>query len=81
MAKPDLVYWQTGLFVSYWPETKAGETAWDDMAKEDPACRFLAVHVDAINRQIRAAGYTVRKAPPAKPVSAAELEALLGDLA
>lgn len=60
MSGPDLTYSTDGLFVTFWPETAAGETAWREMAgQSDGTGRFLAIHRESIAAQLRAAGYSV----------------------
>jgi hypothetical protein len=81
MAKPDLTYIDGGLFVTFFPETDAGEEAWAEMLRHDPAARFLSIHLPSIKAQLKAGGYTVQKARPRKPLTADELDALLGELA
>lgn len=80
MAKADLTYIDDGMFVRFFPEAAAGEDAWRLMAGEEGVAAFLAIHADAVIRDLRRAGYRVRKHRP-RPMSAAELDRLLADLA
>ena len=79
--KPDLTYLDTGLFVSFFAETPAGEGAWDELARHsDGSGRFLSIHREAITAQLRAAGYTVAKRKPAKRAGPDDDAALLAEL-
>jgi hypothetical protein len=83
MAKPDLTYSAPdGIWTRFYPETDAGEEAWHVMAAADPqgVVAFLPMQVPGVLAQLRAAGLTVRKAKPHKPMTDAELDALLADL-
>jgi hypothetical protein len=69
MAGPDLTYaCHDGIWTRFYPETPQGETAWNEMAKADP---------NGVVAQLKAAGYSVAKAPPVKP---GELDAILAEL-
>lgn len=83
MAKPDLTYSAPdGIWTRFYPETDAGEEAWQVMAAADPqgVVAFLAPQVPGVLGQLRAAGLTVRKARPHKPMSESELADLLAEL-
>jgi hypothetical protein len=81
MSKPDLTYSPSGMFVQFMPETPAGEEAWRELARlSDNTGKFLPGQVPGVLAQLRRAGFTVRKAPPHKPITPAELEAALADL-
>lgn len=83
MAKPDLTYSAPdGIWTRFYPETPAGESAWRTMAEASPdgVVAFLPHHVPAVIRQLRAAGFIVHKARPHKPLSAADLDAMLAEL-
>ena len=75
----DLEYITTGLFTRFIPHTLAGEDAWREMASHD-ATSIFTMHKGAVLAQLRAAGYSVRKAPKAKPVTAQEVDQLLAEL-
>lgn len=78
---PDITYRDEGLFVTFFPETPAGEDAWRTMAESnDGVARFLAPMRAGIVAQLRAAGYRVAKAKPFKPMAPDELDALLVEL-
>lgn len=83
MAKPDLTYSAPdGIWTRFYPETDTGEDAWRVMADTMPdgVVAFLPMQVPGVLAQLRAAGLTVRKAKPRKPLSADELDAMLADL-
>lgn len=81
MSKPDLTYLDTGLFVSFFAETAAGEFAWDELARHsDGSGRFLSSQLPGVLAQLRASGFTVHKAKPRKPLSPDDLDAMLAEL-
>jgi len=60
---PDLEYTTDGVFTRFMPCTKAGEAAWLEMSTEtDGSGTILTMHLPDVLRQLRAAGYSVRKA-------------------
>ena len=75
----DLEYVTTGLFTRFIPHTKAGEDAWREMAAHD-AVSIFTMHKAAVLAQLRAAGYSVRRAPKRAPVTALEIDNLLAEL-
>ena len=81
MSGPDLTYSEDGLFVTFYAETPAGEDAWRTMAESnDGVARFLVTQKAGVIAQLRAAGYSVAKAKPFKPMAPYELDALLAEL-
>lgn len=83
MAKPDLTYsCPDGIWTRFYPESAAGEDAWRVMADAMPdgVVTFLPAQVPGVLVQLRAAGFIVRKAKPAKPLSADDLDAMLTEL-
>ena len=69
MSRPDLTYTECGMFVMFMAETDGGAEAWEALAAEsDGTAKFLPGQVDGVISQLRAAGYSVRKAKPAPPV-------------
>lgn len=76
----DLTYWRDSMFTRFLPNTHAGETAWDEMAKEDGVAAVFRHQEAATLRQLRAAGYTVAKEPKAAPMSPDEIDAMLAEL-
>lgn len=81
MSKPDLTYLDGGLFVTFFAETPAGESAWEELARHSEGSgRFLSTQLPSVLAQLRAAGFTVHKARPRKPLSARELDAMLAEI-
>lgn len=83
MAKPDLTYsCSDGIWTRFMAETPAGIDAFNVMADADPqgVVAFLPAQVPGVLAQLRAAGLTVHKAKPHKPLSDAELDAMLAEL-
>lgn len=78
--KPDLTYsCPDGIWTRFYPETPAGEDAYNVMAAADPqgVVAFLPLQVPGVIAQLRAAGLSVAKA---RPVKAGDLEAILAEL-
>jgi hypothetical protein len=67
----DLEYKNNGMFTHFYPNTPAGEDAWRVMAKEDGVAAVFSHQAKDVIRQLKAAGYTVRKA---KPLTKTEIE-------
>jgi hypothetical protein len=81
--KPDLTYSSTdGFWTRFFAETPAGVEAWTTMAEAMPdgIVAFTALQVPGVLRQLKAAGLTVHKAAPAKPLTDAAVDALLAEL-
>jgi len=77
--KPDLTYTTDDMFTSFYPETKAGEEAWQVIAEQtEGSGAVLTIHAKSTIAQLRRAGYSVRKAEPTTVMSDDELLAELG---
>ena len=75
----DLTYINQGLFTAFIPVSKAGETAWNEMAKQTEGTgKVLSVHANATIAQLKSAGYKVRKAAKQPQIDADALLAELG---
>ena len=75
----DLNYINQGLFTAFIPASKAGETAWNELAKHtDGTGKVLTIQAASTIAQLKAAGYVVRKAIKQKPIDADSLLAELG---
>ncbi len=79
MTTFDFEYRITGLFTSFLPNTPAGEDAWREMASKGHEA-ILSIHTGAVLAQLRAAGYSVRKALKPAKVTASEIDNLLAEL-
>jgi hypothetical protein len=75
----DLHFWTEGFFISYYPNTEAGKIAWYEMINHSPEGKFLAINKKQINTQLKAAGYSVRKAPTVR-MTKGEIEYLFGEV-
>lgn len=60
--KTDLHYTADGHWVRFMPNTDAGKAAWDELNKQDAAV-IPQQWFSSVKAQLKAAGYTVRKAP------------------
>jgi hypothetical protein len=74
--KPDLEHITSGLFTRFVPVTPAGETAWREMEAQGGA-QILTAHLPQVLEQLRAAGYTTRRA---RRVSDLEFQNILEEL-
>lgn len=75
---PDFTYLHDGLFYSILPENKQAEATVSKLLNSTGSNKLLEHEFKAFRKQARAAGYSVRKAKPARPLSHAELAFLLG---
>ena len=81
MKTPDISYFRTDLFTRFVPNTKAGETAYAEIARvNEGVAAVLVCHEATTLHQLRAAGYTVSKHRAAKFSDIADDE-LLAELA
>lgn len=63
----DLEYIEDGMFIRFVANTKAGECAYNEMAtKCGGLAAVLTVYKNNTLYQLRAAGYSVKKAKPSK---------------
>jgi hypothetical protein len=61
----DLTYRTDGTFTQFLPESKAGETAWNQMAELTGGTgKVLTMHKQNVIGQLRRAGFKVGKAKP-----------------
>lgn len=75
----DLYYITDGFYITLIPNTKDGEYIWNEIAaKFDGVAKFPVLMGASIFKQIKDAGYTVRKMRGAKPISDDELLEALG---
>jgi hypothetical protein len=66
--KSDLLYLREGMFTAFVPQSKAGEDAWRELAKQTEGTgKVLTVHLPAVLAQLRKAGYTVKQAKRKRP--------------
>lgn len=60
--KTDLEYLTTGLFTSFFPNTRNGEEAWREIAKQtDGTGKIFTMHLKDTLKQLRKAGLVVKK--------------------
>jgi hypothetical protein len=79
----DLTYaCHDGLWTRFYPETPAGDGAYNVMAKADVdgVVAFLAPQVPAVLAQLRKAGLVVRKSSRTEPVTVEELDKILAEI-
>jgi hypothetical protein len=77
-AMTDLNYITDGFFITLIPVSKDGEYIYNEVAAAFDGVAKFPVHMKAsIFYQIKKAGYTIRKARKAKPISDVELLELL----
>ena len=64
----DLHYTKLGIFTMFMPNTKDGENIWRELAsRTEGTGKVFTMHLASTLKQIRAAGYSVSKAPKSKP--------------
>ena len=60
---PDITYLTTGLFTSFYPESKEGEQAYSEFLEQNEGNnKIFTIHLKTVLYQFRKAGYIVRKA-------------------
>jgi hypothetical protein len=65
----DLTYLNQGLFTVFFPKSKSGEEAWQEIAsKTQGTGKIFTMHLKDTLKQLRNAGFTVAKAK--KPTKA-----------
>lgn len=75
----DLNYITDGFYITLIPNTKDGDYIWNEIAAKFDGVAKIPSHMKpSIFKQIKDAGYTIRKAPKAKPISDDELLKALG---
>ena len=75
----DLTYINQGLFTAFIPVSKAGETAWCELAKHSEGTgKVLSNQAASTIAQLKAAGYKVCKAKKQAPIDADQLLTELG---
>lgn len=64
--QPDLTYRKDGMLTTFYAETEAGQAAWNVIASKPEGMngKILTIWLDNVLRQLRKAGYVVRKAKP-----------------
>jgi hypothetical protein len=80
---PDLTYSAPdGFWTRFMPNTDAGIKAWEVMCAQMPdgIVAFTPAQTPDVLRQLKAAGLSVAKAKPAKPLSDTEIDAMLAEL-
>lgn len=58
--KPDITYINSGIFITFLPNTQEGEKVWRQMY-DDECDKVLKPHAPQIIARLKAAGYSVRK--------------------
>lgn len=77
----DFSYTDQGLFTAFIPNTKAAETAWRELATvTDGTGKVPTVQAKQFIHQLKVAGYTVGKAPKAKPLTLDQIDDMLAEL-
>lgn len=76
-TQTDIEYSNDGLWTRFYTNTEAGEIVWRELAKSDGVAAVLTIHAKTVIAQIKAAGYSIRKA---KPVSDLQINKILDEL-
>lgn len=78
MKATDIFYKDEGLFTSFIPESDAGISLWKQLAEHtDGTGKVFTIHAESTIKQMRDAGYTVRKH---KPMSKKETDQIYSEL-
>lgn len=65
MKEIDLEYTDSGIFTTFFPVSKQGENAWNELAANtDDTGKVLTIHKDIVITKLRKAGYHIVKATP-----------------
>lgn len=73
--KADIEYIESGMFITFFPNTPEGEIVWGQLAEATEGTgKVFAIHAKQVIQDMRKAGYTVRKA---KPVSKKDANKML----
>ena len=76
----DLTYTVGDMFVTFYAETPAGETAWNQLAAQTEGTgKVFTPQLSATLSQLRAAGYIVRMSPKEKALHGDALLSALFD--
>lgn len=77
----DIEYIEQGLFTAFIPVSKAGEVAFNQMAKDtDGTGKVLTMHKQSTIQQLRQAGYKVGKAKKTKEITSDQADDMLREL-
>jgi len=61
----DISYKNYGLFTQFYPESKSGEQAYNELASQNEGvANILTIHSKDVIKQLRQAGYKVGKTKP-----------------
>lgn len=77
----DLTYLKQGFFTVFFPQSKAGEMAWNELASvTEGTGKIPTIQLPLFLENLRKAGYTVHKAKKkTAEEAAAEMQAILDD--
>lgn len=75
----DLSYTSDGMFTTFLPNTKAGESAWNTIAAEDGTGKVPNQHAASVIQQLKDAGYSVGEQTAQSEVSDEELSSLMAE--
>jgi hypothetical protein len=77
----DFSYIDQGLFTAFIPNTPEAETAWRELATvTEGTGKVPTIQAKQFIYQLRKAGYTVGKAPKAKPLTTDQIDDMLAEL-
>ena len=62
----DLTYNTTGIFTTFFPESKQGEIIYSEIIQQNGSHKILTIHLKNVLYQIKKAGYNVKKAKKSK---------------
>ena len=74
--KPDLTWMDDGLMTTFLAETEYGAIAYRELIEQTGAHKVLSVQRDQVISALKRAGYRIRKAQKAKPLTDEDLALL-----
>ena len=73
----DLTYNTTGIFTTFYPESKQGEVIYNQMIEQNGSPKIYTIHLKNVLCQIKKAGYSVKKA---KKISKKEANKIMNEI-
>ena len=73
----DLTYNTTGIFTTFFSESKQGEVIYNQMIEQNGSPKIYTIHLKNVLYQIKKAGYSVKKA---KKVSKKEADKIMNEI-
>tara|TARA_R110002020_G_scaffold334555_2_gene549799 strand:- start:9940 stop:10197 length:258 start_codon:yes stop_codon:yes gene_type:complete len=75
--KTDLTYSTSGIFTTFYPESKHGEIIYNEIIEQNGSSKIYTIHLKNVLYQIKKAGYSVKKA---KKLSKKEADKIMNEI-